>query len=206
MRMRALLHRTRIHSTNFILWTSHESQFPTSGNTHHPNCHPQRKDTKTPHLTEAPAFRKSGIVWVSSLGSCGTEHFKHCTIQRNGVSDNLHGRNKPTTSPNKLLNHNNRDTAIGKNTKKQPHLCSANLDNTYSSNHSTVTQGTSTHHKQLNWSTTQSQSDAGTRKFPMRVGYIPPLRRDGLCGFVNGCLWWPLNEQQWTQIIQRNTK
>ena len=62
MRMRALLHRTRIHSTNFILRTSHESQFPTSGNTHHPNCHPQRKDTRTPHLTEAPAFRKSEIV------------------------------------------------------------------------------------------------------------------------------------------------
>ena len=34
--------------------------------------HPQRKDTEIPHLTEAPAFRKNGIVWISSFGTCGT--------------------------------------------------------------------------------------------------------------------------------------
>ena len=79
LQMRTLLHRNTDRFHLFILRASHESLFHKSCITHHPNCHPQEEG----HVTEAPAFRENGIVWVSSLGSCGTEHinFKPCTIQ-----------------------------------------------------------------------------------------------------------------------------
>ena len=93
----------------------------------------------------------------------------------------------PTTQPNKLLNDNHVTPIDKKRKAPQRHLRSANLNNNYSSNHSTVTQGTSPTNK-LNWSTAKSPSDVRTRKFPMRVGHTPPFRGHGSCGFVNGCL------------------
>ena len=125
----------------------HTNLYSQSRATHHPNCHPQRKDTNIPHLTQAPAFRKNGIVWITSLGSCGTEHFKPCTKQWNGVSDNLHGRNKPYHQQPHQTNYQTTTVMshpLKKRKEQQPHLCSTNSDNNYSSNHSTVTQGTST--------------------------------------------------------------
>ena len=95
LRVRPLLHRNTDWFHLFVLRTSHESLFRTLGVTQHPNCHPKRKDTKIPHLMEAPAFRENGIAWVSSLGTRVTEHFKPCTIKQKGMSGNLLGTSKP---------------------------------------------------------------------------------------------------------------
>ena len=90
-----------------------------------PQLSPSEEGHGIPHLTGAPAFRKSGIVWISSFGTCGTEHFDlHQKVK--GSVWQLTGRKQAvplTTSPNKLLNHNNRDTPIWKNAKNRNPTC-----------------------------------------------------------------------------------
>ena len=65
LRMRTLLHRNTDRFHLFIRRTSHESLFHKSCITHHPNCHPQRKDTCRRHLP-------SGKTEL-----CGYHHWAH---------------------------------------------------------------------------------------------------------------------------------
>ena len=80
-----------------------------------PQLSPSEEGHGIPHMTGAPAFRENGILWISSFGTGGTEHFDlHHTVKRSVRQLTRKKQAVPPTSPNKLPNNNSHVTPFEK--------------------------------------------------------------------------------------------